>query len=252
MRRRIVVTGGGDQHAEMATRTVPTLEAYAKRIGADFRRLHDSELARPDIHRWWIKTKMRELFGAYDDVAWIDIDCVVAPRCPDLFEFAGGSLAWFPESDLLDRCDWFREYCRIMVGEVPAGWDGRYYNGGVIVIPGEFADVVRLPDDPELEKAEAMIRTHPKTFWSDQNWFNLQAARFGLKPKALPLRLNYMPFEELWDRRLGADIIHYAGLLNCQGPKLYPVIEHDLRKWSSWEEERREYERKQGKDPAQE
>jgi hypothetical protein len=232
--KRIIITGGGDQHELMARITVPTLLAYAKRIGADFCRLHDSELERKDIHKWWIKTKMHDAFEAgYDEVAWIDIDCIVHPNCPSLFEYAEGMLTWFPESTFFqDRCEWFHEYCWLMGNpEVAQKWDGKYYNGGVMVIPRHAAAVVQLPSDAELVKTEAMIRTHPKTFWSDQNWFNFQAAKLGIESRSLPLAFDYMPFDNLWDKRHEAGIIHYAGLLACRGDALIDTIKDDLRKW---------------------
>ncbi len=79
---KLVVTLATGSFADILEKTRPTFQAYAKRIGADYREITDKKY---DV---WQHEKFRvhQYVKAYDRTLFIDADCVIRDNCPDLFK----------------------------------------------------------------------------------------------------------------------------------------------------------------------
>lgn len=139
MERLILTMAVGPKHKAISDVTLPTLKAYAKRIGAKLRcvREHEGELS-PHFRKLEL---MREELENNARVAWIDTDILISPKAPDIFEEV-------PEDKLglFNEAPWVgdRHPNDIAVWKELTGRElvpGQYFNTGVIVASMRHADL---------------------------------------------------------------------------------------------------------------
>lgn len=84
---------GDEFREEVASRTLPTVEAYAERVGAEFAVIGNEQWAR----------ELLELLEQYERVFYLDADCLVRDDCPDVFELVPDHcVGLFDERDYVD------------------------------------------------------------------------------------------------------------------------------------------------------
>ncbi len=239
MKRVVVTSVIGAAHAKLAEVTLPTIRAYADRMGADVKVLDAVLPEHAGQTGHWAKFAIHGLLDAYDEALWLDADIVASPRAPDIFEAAGGALAAYPEGDVVERAGQFKEYYRLLRGHALAfGKQIRYFNSGVVVIPREARDIYKVPDLPEIELTTRLKQEQPWRFFYDQNLLNARIAETDHRILALSNRWNFMHVPSIaagdpWEKRTEvAHLIHYAGLLGCmETDQVLDLARADLRKW---------------------
>lgn len=222
--RRLVCTlSYGPFGAAMAELSLPWLHAYARRCGADFRVL--SHVGTPPlddrraIHASLAAAMLekmaflQEMLRDYDRVLWIDLDILVRPDAPNLFDLVPpGQLA------LADECAVANDYqiyfchqhmvetCRQEGLPIP-DTKGRYFNCGLMLLPTSCRWLFAPRVNPVI---------HP---WCEQSLVNV---RLFLRPKTpiyvLPECCNrFMYWPGLAPRRPEdmSWFLHFAGAPDC-------------------------------------
>ena len=224
----VLVVAIGEFHAAIAELTIPTIKAYAERIGADFKCITEHKLA-TTFMIWERFLRMKDLLSEYDRVLSIDADAIVRWDCPSLFDivpeyemgmFNEGLLTTVEEKEHQKAAmvNAFTEYEK----PFPEDWDGRFYNGGIMLAPKRLQWVYEPPSH----------ESHANYF--DQGYLNMQLIMgnsfndvfdFGYKFN----RMSYLD-SKVMESRYKSYIIHYAGI---RPTNLLEGINYDLNVWRS-------------------
>lgn len=134
--RAIVALMIGDEIAELGKLTLPSLTAYAYRMKADLVLLCATVLTkqRPELPAAYEKYQLGELLLNYARVVFFDLDIIVRPTCPDLFDAVPlgmmGAYVVSEHSNLHTPAmlRWLKAH------DLDKKWDRRYFNSGVMVL----------------------------------------------------------------------------------------------------------------------
>jgi lipopolysaccharide biosynthesis glycosyltransferase len=215
--KAIVTIAFGTLYEKMAEVTHPTIEAYAKKVGADFVIWRDcSEYKVPGYK----KTEIRTLLQTYKRVLFIDTDILIREDAPNLFDIIPeGELGIFEEGKVQERRGNMIDYMR-QVGFDTKKWDGNYYNTGVMMV----------------SKAHENIFVNPPTQidnFYEQTYLNTMIAH--LKPKIFDLdyKFNRMCCMDpiTGEERHDAYFIHYAGVMREKPYELIEFMKQDVEQW---------------------
>lgn len=220
MKTLVLTIAVGPDYQRIAQLTHPTLQAYAKRVGADFRAITSLETAHTTPH--WEKFQIADLLETYDRILYIDTDLIIHPQCPDLFAAVPEThLGMFNEAPFTDRSrELIIECCRHYGVTLPT-WDGRYFNTGVMVISRRHRAVFQRPSQ------------EVGSFY-EQTYLNMRIAQFQVPMHELRHEYNRMTCMDrvIGEHRSASKIIHYAGALYTVSlDYLVRVIAEDLRRW---------------------
>ncbi len=189
----------GEIFNEMKSLTLPLIQNYARKIGADFVLFDTEQIHLKDIG--FEKYQIRQLLDSYERVLYLDIDLIVKPECPNLFEIvptedfaAFLEDKYFIYSEFVDRRKSIVNAQQIL-GNL--GWIKDYFNSGVMVIPRKHKNLFEIPKQYVIDMRE-------------QTQLNYDCKRLGIWIHDLDMRFNKMDFLNPLDR-FGAYIIHYAG-----------------------------------------
>jgi hypothetical protein len=225
MKKAVVTICCGSFFERLAAITHPTLEAYARRLGADFIVWRD--FAGHSLPHYQ-KLELGKLLARYDRVLYLDTDILVRDDTPDLFELVpAGELGMLPESDYVDRKINIIQYM-IAVEYDARAWDGKYYNAGVMVLSPCHAN---LFVQPERETNHFKEQTH----------LNVMISRTKTKVFPLPYRFNRMYYMD-WsfgEHRCDCYLIHYAGTSAIAGEEEILAMAAGDR--ATWEREKPGY-----------
>lgn len=136
MKRAIVSAAFGPMHERMAAVSYPTMERYAKRIGADFLPIKTRKFLDRNPHLE--KFQIRDILESYDTVAWIDCDVLVSKYACSLFHHVPED--FFAAMDegkhgtLLDVDLEISTMCSALSLPFPVGRSFVYFNSGVFVV----------------------------------------------------------------------------------------------------------------------
>lgn len=223
----------GNAYEEIAKVSHPTIEAYAKKIGAAFEVITERKLTKDQEPIGYEKYQLLGLLDKYERIIFIDTDVIVRPDCPNLFRFVPEKwVGAFNEGDFLNRKGAIATVSR----ELGIGihkeneWGERYYNTGVLVIDRFHRNLLELP------------RKLVNHFY-EQTYFNLVLnRRFPWEfIKNIGCQFNRMSHmdEATQEDRLESFIVHYAGTLSGAGyagliPPGYGLVDlmkADLAEW---------------------
>ena len=132
----VVVAMLGAEYAELGKLTLPSLTAYAARLHANFHVLQAPlyTLGDPELPMPYEKYQLYGFLSVYSRVLFLDPDIIVRATCPNLFDVVPkGQLGAYnvrPYTALHDRA--MRKHLKR--AGVLEHWDGRYFNGGVLVL----------------------------------------------------------------------------------------------------------------------
>lgn len=220
----------GEKYKKISQFTHPTIAAYAKKIGADFKSITEGAASE---ERWtpewenvhWEKLRIENFLNQYKRIIYIDTDIIIRDDCENLFDIV-------PESDLgaFDEMPFTQgrqqsliEVCK-EYGVILPGWDGRYWNTGVMVVPRQWKFIFKQPN----KKISS---------FGEQGYLNMrihqELAKHGneLRVFNLPYRYNRMTCMDQFtgEERHASKIIHYAGAPNLN--EVLSVIENDVQVW---------------------
>lgn len=144
--RHLVLLASDAAGAAMLDVSADLVMRYAARIGADFKIVrqenHGGPLPRPHAVKFHTALEL----ASYDQVAWIDADCLVSPTAPDIFAQVpaqAGFAAWCDEHRAFDSRPLYRH---------------GYFNSGVMVardpVPFALAMTYLVDKDTHLTEAE--------------------------------------------------------------------------------------------------
>jgi hypothetical protein len=201
-RHAIVTAALGPSHAALAKVSVPLLEKYALRIGADLY-VNCTRLF-PDRHPYWEKFALSKFLQSYDRVAWIDIDTIVNPAAPSIFEAAPvGKFCAFDEGLVFgDRQEqlWKDSAFYGVGGDRIVGWPHKYFNVGVMVIEPSHEPLFK---QPSLVKSDSIM--------PEQTYLNLKLAETRTPCHDLTSLWNGLHSIHAEGDRKRLNIVHYAG-----------------------------------------
>jgi len=205
----------GDYYNEVAKLTTPSIQAYAKKIGADY--LNINEFNPQYITQKWNKFHIHELLNKYKRILYLDIDILVREDTPNLFEIVPeNKLGMFNEGRYTPRFE-FLEQASEYYGEPLKTWNGKFYNSGVMVISRIHKNIFKLP------KGQDFVET-------DQPYINLRILNDKVEMFDLDYKFNRM---DILDRfcginRLDSYIVHYAG---APQDIQMDVMRKDIQQW---------------------
>lgn len=198
----ILTAAVGAAHTALAKVSVPLFEKYALRIGADLY-VNCTRLF-PDRHPYWEKFAVSKLLRSYDRVAWIDVDTIVNPVAPSIFEIAPiNYFSAFDEGQLFcDRQEqlWKDSAFYGVGGDRIVGWPHKYFNVGVMVVDPTHEPLFR---QPRLVKSDSIM--------PEQTYLNLKLAETQTPCHDLTSLWNGLHSLHAEDDRKRLNIVHYAG-----------------------------------------
>lgn len=153
------------------------------------------------------KNQTKEFFSIYDRILRIDIDTLITPLCPNVFELPQNRVYATLEdvgSRSSDRRNVQMRKIKMALGDIPE-WKGNYFNSGVMLVDSCHKSIFEF-DKTHLTKDLGNMR--------EQNYVNWNVNKHKIQLCDWSYRYNHMSmFEEPWcgkDRR-ESYIIHYAG-----------------------------------------
>lgn len=221
MRLAVVTLATGQVGRELLAVAGQPMQAYARRVGADFHALTSPKLAEGWHHgaKFHVRKALTE--GGYDRLVYFDADVVVSPDCPDLFGLVPESrAALFDEGpELIKHRDKFGcgdlDWVNGEMGAIcealgrPAhqrAESDHYFNAGVMVLSKRHANVLRPPDKPI-----------PFYHCSEQQVCNLNIVWDDIRVQSLPREFNWAWWYERddWASATGCHVYHASGLYHA-------------------------------------
>jgi len=209
----------GEKYQKVAKLTHPTIKAYAKKIGAEFIALTDDDKKLITPH--WAKFAIYDLLNEYNRIIYLDTDIIVRNDCPSLFDQVPDEcFGAFNEGEFSSRTAWLHEAV-VKYNEDVNGWNGRFYNTGVMVVSKCHQDIFKLPEQ-QVDMGSY-----------EQPYINLRVINDNIPTHHLLYRFNRM---NMMDYLTGEDplssfIVHYAGARDRDYTKLLPLIKTHLERW---------------------
>lgn len=201
MKRAVVTMAFGTEWEKILELTHPRIDAFAKRNKMDFIVMNRSVMDPMDYNKSMIAHIL--VTKNYDQVIYIDCDCLVTKDCDDFANVAeegnGGFIA-FDEGDFLDRKEGMKRLAAEFGGLITPSY---YFNFGVFAMTRKHLGLLSLPP----------IGVVPNHFGM-QTWANIQAHFWDIPLSGMDPAYNCMTSVEAHyglDRYKDAMIIHYAG-----------------------------------------
>jgi len=208
----------GITHQKYAQTSYPTIEKYARKIGAKLITINQTKLSKASPH--FEKFQLYDLLTKYDRIIYLDTDLIIHDDCPNLFDIVPeDEMGAFDESPFRDHQQHMEQASTTYHIDINENYDGSYYNTGVMVISRLHRDMFKLPSSQS-------IYNH-----FDQSYLNLYIQANNIKMFKLHHKFNRMPLldEVTGEHRLNSNIIHYAGILNNADK----IMINDLQRWSN-------------------
>lgn len=206
----------GSAVKKMAAMTTPTMKAYADKIGADFIIIEKvpGHFNFQEYSAYFAKFILRDFLDQYSRIIYLDLDILVAPHCPNLFDIVPedhvGAMA---EDDHGKDMTYEIDLAKGEYGNIK--WESGYFNSGVMVVSQMHKDIFKWRDNPAQT-----------TNFKDQTLLNHNLQTAGLKLFKLSHQFNHMHILQVdHSNRHESYISHYAAI-----PQIVRdlIIEEDL------------------------
>lgn len=211
----------GEAYESLAQLTMPTLRAYANKIGIDFVIIDEKRIS--TTYTMYEKYQIYDLLEIYDRIIYMDLDIIVRLDCPNLFDIVPyAMIGLFNEGNFLDSSTVIAEASKIH--EIPyPEWNNQSYNAGLIVISKYNKELVTKP-----ENEVKMYGPYPHY---DQPHLTLKILSEGYQVCELDYRFNRMRVMEWFIKEtpLASFIVHFAGLAGS--PNFEEMIQSALDIW---------------------
>ncbi len=221
-RNAVITINIGTAMKKMADLTIPTMRAYAERVGADFIVIDKipETYQFKDYSAYWAKFVLRDYLETYNRILYLDLDTTVTGNCPNLFELVPeaefGALA---EDDF--NIDQSAEINLMQEKYGQIGWTKGYFNVGVMLASQAHKAVFELHEDMS------------GSLYPEQSVMNYNLQKNGIPLFKLSHKFNHMYFLNVpHNQRSDSYISHYAGISQQLREA---VIEEDLRRIAAGE-----------------
>lgn len=202
MKNAIVTLVLGSDYDRIGSVSIPMLEEYARRTGAELIVLNRRSY--PSYHIHWEKFSLGPILDTYDRALWIDADTIVHPDAPSVFDEASADVfAAFDEGKFFtDRPQEINREAEFYgVASTPEQNDRgfAYFNAGVMLTGRAHRSLFNIP---------FRAKSGPM---SEQTYTNLQVALNRYKFKDLGIKWNCLHSLVAPASRRDVWIVHYAG-----------------------------------------
>lgn len=176
--------------------TIPVIQDYSSKIGADFHNITHSCVAKDKQHHPKLdKFQIYEFLNHYDRILFLDSDIVLHPDCPNLFDLVDfNQLGVVCESSpYFNRDQVFQEACQY--GGVPyPGHSNDWFNSGMMVISQTHRSLFAWPEKIKPFPARNLDGSiAPLRFkWWDMPYLNCERLRLNIEIQNLGYRYNYL------------------------------------------------------------
>ncbi len=193
----------------LATYTVPLMEAYASRVGADFKKLGKSKVTE-ELSPYYEKTQIFDLLNLYERVLFIDCDILITPDAENLFDYStNDSVAAISVEDVYPGAQKEKSVLSQLLGEVD--WVQPYFNSGVVLFTSTHKNLLNRTDGliekwikgKELQNIKGL---------NDQSVFNYRVNKYSIPINYLDPAFNFTKAQGHFEERFGKHFIHYAGM----------------------------------------
>ncbi|WP_068464565.1 glycosyltransferase [Oleiphilus sp. HI0080] len=194
----------------MALSSLPTIKRYAQKCNAKLIAIESFD--DPTLPAMYAKTKVHELLKEYEKVLFIDIDILITPRAPNLFElFASNDeiFAAVPVERFYNGVKREKNNLQAALGEI--NWTQPYFNSGVMLVGRSHSHILN-PHDGLIQKWHKWKKDNNKTGLNDQSIFNYRVNKDCLKLTELDRRFNFTRATQDFNKRFNCYFMHYAGL----------------------------------------
>jgi hypothetical protein len=179
---------------KLAAITLPSITAYAARIGADFlmfgRKLHK--------HIHYEKFQIHDLYDYYDRVLWMDCDIIIHPQAPSIFETVPeNQIAAFNELPNHEAAKKLIIRACAQLG-LPVVEPPAYYNSGALLTSKQHRWLFAAPE-------QVIDSPYP-----EQDHLNLRIITSGATVYSLPWQWNCMEHYQKGEYWKHAYFIHYS------------------------------------------
>ena len=210
MANRLLVTlSVGNEAEAIGPASLPLLKAYAQHCRADFKVLGSTH-RRQGAEVFYEKLQIRELLDQYQRVLYIDLDVLVNPRSPDVFEqIPESAFAATAVESVLGKVPTEKQQIQSCLGGI--AWPHPYFNAGVMLF-GQSAKP--MLDYCELNQGKWVdhIKKHELRTFHDQTLLNYALNKTNTDFVDLGRAFNFTRAWRQFDQRFSQHFIHYAGL----------------------------------------
>lgn len=167
------------------------------------------------------KNQVIDYFAIYDRIMRIDIDTLITPFCPNVFDLPSGKIyATFEDvgSRAGNRRNIQMKKTKSALGDIP--WSTGYFNSGVMLVDKEHKSIF------EFNRSKL---SHDLGDMREQNYVNWNSNKLNIEIHDWGYKFNHMSmFEEPWfnKSRRESYIIHYAGPASKNKSKIESDFNH--------------------------
>lgn len=201
----VVTINIGQVYKKMANLTIPHMREYAEKIGADFCEIKEATLTEKanNYSAYWAKFQILDLFHNYERILLLDLDVIVRPHCPNLFDIV-------PESKLgvLFETDYERDFSEEIAAQnsrmASIEWkNNEYFNVGVMVVSRCHKSAFTIEDGDDGGSS-----------YPEQSLLNYKVQKLGIETFHLDYKFNHMHYLNLDNNNRDlSNIIHYAAIV---------------------------------------
>lgn len=177
--RAIVTFAVGRKAEEIASYTVPQMQRYADRVGAELVVIRDDQFP---AFRIGNKFRLAEIGWLFERTLFVDMDVWITDRTPNLFTLSSGRVWMHPDREQLNNFSWLDHDAEMLARTQQVKHEAdslQCFNTGVVLFDREHAGIWQAPMRP-------FVGTHT----AEQTWVEMQARRLGVPIGRLPLRYN--------------------------------------------------------------
>jgi len=202
MMKKLIATRADDNNKKINEITIPLMQKYADRCGADFKIISECK----DLHMHYRILQFYDLFEEYDSILSLDSDVLVLGRCPDIFEVVPcDKIASIYEDIGTRKTDRRSRIKSVQEKFGSIGWEKGYINTGFALFPKKYKFLFEPKKEEELWMGLGY----------DDVWLGYQMNKNKCDFYELSIKYNFMSmFSEIWNNnmsRFDAFCIHYAG-----------------------------------------
>lgn len=195
MNKLIVTLCSGETFQDISRLTYPFLSDYANKVGAHIITLGGIGRRRHLMYRKF--DILNEFDRGYERILYVDLDVVIKPSAPDLFEQIPEShIGMFDESRYNIRSKasmipYFKMYAQEkgnpkIAETLRKKWGGQYYNAGVILLSKQHKSLFQL-DTSEIISDQ---------YYHEQGYLNVNIIQHDLPVQDIGYKFNCQDFRK--------------------------------------------------------
>lgn len=208
----------GEEAESLSKSSVPLMERYAERCRADFKVLGGSDNISVG-EEYYEKFQIRDLLDQYQRVLFIDLDILVNPLSPDLFELVPeDSFGATSVDGVLRKIPEEKRSAQRCFGDLE--WSSPYFNAGVMMFGQLSKPMLDFCISNRGKWIKFMIENKLKVF-HDQTLLNYSLNFNGPTFVDLGPSFNFTRAWKQFDKRFSQNFIHYAGLTGNRDWQMY-------------------------------